>query len=65
MTPTDTGTVHRGISGPERVIFQNSSHMPHLEESERYLEVLEQFPDRVESQAEPDWQRNVVDAGSS
>ena len=48
-TPAITETVHRGIPGSERVIFENSSHMPHLEETERYIEVLTDFMERVES----------------
>lgn len=48
-TPLITETVHRGIPGSEWVIFENSSHMPHVEETGRYLEVLEQFLTRVES----------------
>ena len=47
-TPAITETVHRGIPGSEWVIFDNSSHMPHLEETERYMEVLTDFLDRVE-----------------
>jgi L-proline amide hydrolase len=50
-TPTITETVHRGIPGSEWVIFENSSHMPHLEETESYLQVLSRFLERVETQA--------------
>jgi proline-specific peptidase len=50
-TPAITETVHRGIPGSERVIFENSSHMPHLEETERYIRVLTDFMERVEAQA--------------
>jgi len=49
-TPAIMETVHRGIRGSEWVIFENSSHMPHLEESERYLKVLADFLSRVEAQ---------------
>ncbi len=45
---SDVETVHKGISESEWVIFENSSHMPHLEETERFLEVLSGFLDRVE-----------------
>jgi hypothetical protein len=31
-------------------LFENSSHTPHLEETEVYLQVLTSFLDRVESQ---------------
>jgi L-proline amide hydrolase len=50
-TPDITETVHRGIPGSERVIFENSSHMPHLEETELYLKTVTDFMERVESQA--------------
>lgn len=49
-TPAITETVHRGIPGSEWVIFENSSHMPHLEETERYIQVLTNFLNRVESE---------------
>jgi proline-specific peptidase len=48
-TPTITETVHRGIPNSQWVIFENSSHMPHLEETERYLEVLDGFLSGVEA----------------
>ncbi|HLO31494.1 MAG TPA: proline iminopeptidase-family hydrolase [Anaerolineales bacterium] len=48
-TPAITETVQRGIPGSERVIFENSSHMPHVEETDRYLQVVGQFLSRVES----------------
>lgn len=50
-TPAITETVHRGIAGSQLVIFEKSSHMPHVEESERYLQVLDDFLSRVEAQA--------------
>lgn len=49
-TPAITETVHRGIPSSEWVIFENSSHTPHLEETERYMQVLTNFLYRVESQ---------------
>lgn len=52
-TPAITEAVHQGISGSEWVIFENSSHMPHLEETELYLRILTDFMDRVESQGLP------------
>jgi proline-specific peptidase len=48
-TPSITQTVHQGIPGSEWVIFEESSHMPHLEEPERYREVVSNFLDRVEA----------------
>jgi proline-specific peptidase len=50
-TPTITETVHRGIPGSEWVIFEQSSHMPHAEEPERYIHVLDDFLTRVEAGA--------------
>jgi proline-specific peptidase len=50
-TPAITETVHRGIPDSEWVIFENSSHLPHVEETERYLQVLGEFLNRVEAQA--------------
>ena len=49
-TPAITETVHRGIPGSEWVIFENSSHVPHIEETDRYVQILDQFLSRVEAQ---------------
>jgi proline-specific peptidase len=48
-TPAITETIHRGIPASEWVIFENSGHFPHIEETERYLEVLTRFLKRVEA----------------
>ena len=48
-TPDIVKTIHHGIHGSEWVIFENSSHMPHLEESQRYIQVLANFLKRVEA----------------
>jgi len=48
-TPDIVDTIHHGIHGSEWVIFENSSHMPHLEESQRYIQVLANFLKRVEA----------------
>ena len=48
-TPVLTETVHRGIAGSEWVIFENSAHLPHVEETEMYLQVLNRFLGRVEA----------------
>ena len=50
-TPVLTETVHRGIAGSEWSIFENSAHLPHVEETELYLQVLGRFLNRVEAQA--------------
>jgi proline-specific peptidase len=47
-TPKITGTVHRGIPGSEWVIFEKSGHFPHIEETDRYLQVLSQFLSKIE-----------------
>jgi L-proline amide hydrolase len=49
-TPAIAETVHRGIPGSEWVVFEQSSHTPHLEETERYLQVVTSFLDRHEPQ---------------
>ncbi len=51
VTPDVMETVHRGIPGSEWVLFENSSHMAHLEEPFHYLETLEYFLSRVEGRA--------------
>ena len=49
-TPVLTEALHRDIRGSEWVIFENSAHFPHLEETESFLQVLERFLIRVEAQ---------------
>jgi len=48
-TPAIAEVVHRGIPGSEWVLFEESSHLPHLEEPERFMQVLGQFLNRVEA----------------
>jgi proline-specific peptidase len=45
-TPLIAETVHRGIRGSEWVMFENSSHMAHVEEADRYMRVLDEFLSR-------------------
>jgi proline-specific peptidase len=47
-TPLIVETVHQRIAGSEWVLFEQSSHLPHIEETERYLQVLTAFLQRVE-----------------
>jgi proline-specific peptidase len=47
-TPVLAETIQHGIKDAEMVIFENSAHAPHVQETERYLQVLDQFLDRVE-----------------
>lgn len=49
-TPLIVETIHRRIAGSEWVVFEESSHTPHVEETERYLQVLQEFLARVERQ---------------
>jgi proline iminopeptidase len=51
VAPSCAETMHRGIPGAELVIFEESSHLAHFEEPERYLEVLRDFLRRVETEA--------------
>jgi L-proline amide hydrolase len=39
-TPALQETLQNGIAGAEWVVFENSSHMPHVEERERYMQVV-------------------------
>jgi pimeloyl-ACP methyl ester carboxylesterase len=47
-TPALVEVLHRGIAGSQWVLFEESAHMPHLEETERYLDVVGAFLDQVE-----------------
>jgi L-proline amide hydrolase len=49
-TPAINETIHMGIKGSKLVVFEESAHMPHIEEPERYLSVLKDFLERIESQ---------------
>lgn len=49
-TPALAETIHHGMPGSEWVIFENSAHFPHIEETDRYLVVLSSFLDRVEAE---------------
>jgi L-proline amide hydrolase len=42
-TPVIAETVHKGIPGSQWVILEQSSHSAHVEEEERYMQVLSQF----------------------
>jgi L-proline amide hydrolase len=52
-TPADQEVLREGIPGSEWVLFEDSSHCPHAEETERFLEVVEGFLSRVERQLTP------------
>jgi L-proline amide hydrolase len=44
--------MQRGIRGSELVIFEDASHMTHLEEPQRFVDTVEQFLTRIESEPE-------------
>jgi proline-specific peptidase len=48
-TPEIAGTVHHGIPNSEWVLFEHSSHMPHAEEPQRFVVVVDEFLTRVEN----------------
>ena len=47
-TPAIQEDLHRRLPGSEWTVFEHSAHLPHLEEPERFREVVEAFLDRVE-----------------
>ena len=48
-TPAATAWYQRLVAGSELVIFEHSSHMPQLEEPERYVQVVRDFLRRVDA----------------
>jgi proline iminopeptidase len=46
--PEDTAWYHSLVPGAELVVFEHSSHLPHLEEPEPYLQALRDFLRRAE-----------------
>jgi L-proline amide hydrolase len=42
-TPLIVGTIHERIPGSRWELFEDSSHLPHVEEPERFLTVVEEF----------------------
>jgi L-proline amide hydrolase len=48
-TPRLQETLRAGIAGSDWVCFEDSSHMPHVEERERWLEVVGSFLRRVDA----------------
>ena len=53
VSPAEVELLREGIPNSEWVIFEESAHGAVAEETERYLEVLEDFLSRVERQAMP------------
>ena len=44
-------TLHGGIPNSEMHIFEQSVHVAHVEETERYLHVVREFLSRAESKS--------------
>ena len=49
-TPALLEPLHQALAGSEWVLLENSAHMPYLEETELYLELVGAFLERVEAQ---------------
>jgi L-proline amide hydrolase len=47
-TPAVVEPINKGIAGSEWMIFENSSHTPHVEEKEALLATVEKFLNRVD-----------------
>jgi proline-specific peptidase len=47
-TPVINEVLHRGIAGSEWVLFENSSHLAHVEEPELYMQTVQAFLNSVE-----------------
>lgn len=47
--PEAAAALYRGVASSEWVVFEHSAHVPHLEETQRYLEVLDGFLAKVET----------------
>jgi len=50
-TPAHPEIIHQGIRGSEFILFEESSHYAHVEETDRYLAVLDEFITRKEQTA--------------
>jgi L-proline amide hydrolase len=49
-TPLINEVLHKGIAGSEWVLFEQSSHMAHVEERELYLSTVKAFIENVEAE---------------
>ncbi|MGI9058555.1 MAG: hypothetical protein ACR2H5_08245 [Ktedonobacteraceae bacterium] len=50
-TPLINEVMHKGIAGSEWVLFEQSSHMAHVEERELYLATVRAFIESVEAES--------------
>lgn len=53
VTPACSETLHQGIAGSQLTVFEKSSHIPHLEETEKYLSVVSGFLSQVDAKQMP------------
>ncbi len=51
VTPACAETLHLGIAGSQLVVFEESSHIPHIEEEDKYLEAVFRFLSRVDAKS--------------
>lgn len=47
-TPTINEVLHKGIAGSEWVLLENCSHLSHVEEPERYMQLVQNFLHKIE-----------------
>ncbi len=47
VTPACAETLHRGVADSQLEIFERSSHLPHIEEEEKYISVVSGFLSQV------------------
>jgi L-proline amide hydrolase len=59
--PTMAAVLYQGIPDAQWVVFEQSSHVPHLEEPEHFLEVLDGFLSKVESRSHAGQRKCVSD----
>jgi L-proline amide hydrolase len=50
-TPMQAELIKNAIPGSEWVLFEESSHMPHVEERDHYMQVLDDFLSRIEARS--------------
>ena len=50
-TPEIAGRVHRGIPNSDWIVFEESSHMPHIEEATAFNAAVLRFFDRMDAEA--------------
>jgi L-proline amide hydrolase len=49
VRPEVVAAIHERLRDSEYVVFEGCSHMPHIEEPHRFLEVVSAFLERVEA----------------